>query len=195
MHTAPRWYVEITPRLGVLAGFEQATGVFVNTIPPERAVEFPHGRRRMSVTVTVCTTIDAPPAAVWAAVENIESHTDWMKDAVRITFKSDAAQRSRGRVRVPHARRAALHDRPSSSSRMWRPGEMMGIEHRGAVTGDAEFRLEPDGDERTRFCWEERLRFPWWLGGFVGERVGMPVLRHLWSGNVARLKASIEDAR
>jgi UDPglucose--hexose-1-phosphate uridylyltransferase len=40
VHTAPRWYVEITPRIGVLAGFEQATGVFVNTIPPERAVEF-----------------------------------------------------------------------------------------------------------------------------------------------------------
>ena len=43
VHTAPRWYVEITPRLGVLAGFEQATGVFVNTIPPERAVEFLRG--------------------------------------------------------------------------------------------------------------------------------------------------------
>lgn len=42
VHTAPRWYIEITPRLGVLAGFEQATGVLVNTIPPERAVEFLH---------------------------------------------------------------------------------------------------------------------------------------------------------
>jgi UDPglucose--hexose-1-phosphate uridylyltransferase len=33
----PRWHVEITPRLGILAGFEQATGVFVNTVPPEVA--------------------------------------------------------------------------------------------------------------------------------------------------------------
>jgi UDPglucose--hexose-1-phosphate uridylyltransferase len=40
VHTTPRWYVEITPRLSLLAGFEQATGVFVNTIPPERAVTF-----------------------------------------------------------------------------------------------------------------------------------------------------------
>jgi UDPglucose--hexose-1-phosphate uridylyltransferase len=40
VHMAPRWYVEVIPRLGVLAGFEQTTGVFVNTIPPERAVEF-----------------------------------------------------------------------------------------------------------------------------------------------------------
>jgi UDPglucose--hexose-1-phosphate uridylyltransferase len=46
VHTAPRWYIEITPRLGVLAGFEQATGVFVNTLPPERAVGFLRGAKR-----------------------------------------------------------------------------------------------------------------------------------------------------
>ena len=40
VHTAPRWYIEITPRLAIVAGFEQATGVFVNTIPPEHAVDF-----------------------------------------------------------------------------------------------------------------------------------------------------------
>jgi len=33
------WYVEITPRVSVVAGFEQATGVLVNTVPPEQAAE------------------------------------------------------------------------------------------------------------------------------------------------------------
>ena len=42
VHTAPRWYIEITPRLSVFAGFEQATGIYVNTIPPDRAIEFLH---------------------------------------------------------------------------------------------------------------------------------------------------------
>lgn len=43
VNTAPRvggtghWYVRITPRLTVTAGFEQATGVFVNIEPPEVA--------------------------------------------------------------------------------------------------------------------------------------------------------------
>lgn len=37
VHSVPRWYVEITPRLGKPAGFEQVTGVMVNTVPPERA--------------------------------------------------------------------------------------------------------------------------------------------------------------
>jgi UDPglucose--hexose-1-phosphate uridylyltransferase len=35
--TWPRWHLEITPRLGVIAGFEQATGVLVNTVPPDVA--------------------------------------------------------------------------------------------------------------------------------------------------------------
>jgi len=42
-HTAPpgtepfRWYVEIIPRLSVAAGFEQVTGILVNSMPPEAA--------------------------------------------------------------------------------------------------------------------------------------------------------------
>jgi hypothetical protein len=30
----------------VFAGFEQATGIYVNTIPPERAIEFLHEATR-----------------------------------------------------------------------------------------------------------------------------------------------------
>ena len=43
VHTAPRthapfhWYVEVTPRVSVVAGFEQGTGVLVTTVPPEDA--------------------------------------------------------------------------------------------------------------------------------------------------------------
>jgi UDPglucose--hexose-1-phosphate uridylyltransferase len=43
LRTAPpgrapfHWYVDIIPRLAVVAGFEQATGILVNTVPPELA--------------------------------------------------------------------------------------------------------------------------------------------------------------
>jgi UDPglucose--hexose-1-phosphate uridylyltransferase len=44
IHTAPRearpgfhWYVRITPRLTVTAGFERGTGLYVNIVPPENA--------------------------------------------------------------------------------------------------------------------------------------------------------------
>jgi UDPglucose--hexose-1-phosphate uridylyltransferase len=45
VHTAPRdaepfhWYVEVIPRISVPAGFEQATGIWVNTVPPDQAAE------------------------------------------------------------------------------------------------------------------------------------------------------------
>jgi UDPglucose--hexose-1-phosphate uridylyltransferase len=44
IHTAPpaagpgyHWYVRITPRLTVIAGFERGSGLFVNIVPPEHA--------------------------------------------------------------------------------------------------------------------------------------------------------------
>jgi UDPglucose--hexose-1-phosphate uridylyltransferase len=44
IHTAPpaarpgyHWYVRITPRVTVTAGFERGTGLFVNIVPPEQA--------------------------------------------------------------------------------------------------------------------------------------------------------------
>ena len=45
VHTGPpgagdksfHWYVEVQTRLGVVAGFEQGTGILVNTVPPELA--------------------------------------------------------------------------------------------------------------------------------------------------------------
>ena len=45
--TGPRrWYAEITPRLTVVAGFEQATGVLVNTTPAEHAATLLRSGRR-----------------------------------------------------------------------------------------------------------------------------------------------------
>jgi UDPglucose--hexose-1-phosphate uridylyltransferase len=33
------WYVEVQTRINVVAGFEQGTGILVNTVPPEQAVQ------------------------------------------------------------------------------------------------------------------------------------------------------------
>ena len=47
VHTAPpgtiresfHWYIEVQTRIAVIAGFEQGTGILVNTVPPEVAAE------------------------------------------------------------------------------------------------------------------------------------------------------------
>jgi uncharacterized protein YndB with AHSA1/START domain len=143
------------------------------------------------IRIRVCTTINTPPDVVWRALEDIERHTEWMKDAVTVTFRSEM-HRGVGAEFDCLTRVGPLWNTDHFVVTQWRPGEIMGIEHRGAVKGEAEFRLEPRYGDRTRFCWEERLRFPWWLGGFAGERVGGPVLHHVWKNNVARLKTQIE---
>jgi uncharacterized protein YndB with AHSA1/START domain len=40
----------------------------------------------VTVRIRVCTTIAASPADVWADVEHIERHPEWMADAVRVQF-------------------------------------------------------------------------------------------------------------
>lgn len=143
------------------------------------------------ITIRVCATIDAPLDEVWQAIERIETHTEWMQDAVTITFESEQ------RKGVGTAFACLTRVGPFSTTdhfvvTRWVPPTLMAIEHLGAVKGDADFELRAIDATHTEFCWEEHLRFPWWLAGPLGEQVGRPVLRHIWQGNVSRLKAVVE---
>ena len=101
------------------------------------------------ITVRVCTEIDAPLDQVWAAVERIETHSTWMKDAVRITFESE--QRSGvGAAFECLTRVGPLHTTDHFVVTRWEPPRLMGIDHRGAVTGDADFRLRAVDDDPHR---------------------------------------------
>ncbi len=136
--------------------------------------------------VTVSTTIGAPPERVWADVSDISSHVEWMRDAVSITF--DAPQRQGvGTSFVCATRVGPLRTNDRLRVTEWREGEVIGIRHEGAVTGEGRFTLAPDG-EGTRFTWDEELRFPWWLGGSAGATVATPVLRAVWQRNLDALR-------
>jgi len=143
----------------------------------------------MSARITIETEIPATPDQVWAAVEDLATHTEWMADAERITFVTDQRAgvgtefdcltvvgplRTTDRMRVTE----------------WEPGAVMGIEHRGAVTGSGRFTLEPS-PRGTTFRWSEELTFPWWLGGPIGEVAGKPVLTWVWRRNLDRLRAYV----
>jgi uncharacterized protein YndB with AHSA1/START domain len=148
----------------------------------------------VSVSIHICTTIAASPEAVWHAVERIETHTEWMGDAERITFRGEQ-HAGVGAEFDCLTRIGPLHTTDRFVVTRWDPGAAMGIEHRGAVTGVGEFRLRPVADGlETDFCWDETLTFPWWLGRVVGERLGRPVLTRIWQGNLRRLKAKVESA-
>jgi hypothetical protein len=144
------------------------------------------------IAIRVCTVILAPPDEVWRAVERIESHTEWMQDAVSISFRG-AQREGVGAEFDAETRVGPLRTTDRFVVTRWEPSVAMGISHRGAVTGDGEFVLTAWGDA-TMFCWAEQLRFPWWMGGTAGEQAGKPVLRRIWRQNLARLKHAVEAA-
>ncbi len=143
--------------------------------------------------IAVETDIGAPPEAVWREVEVVERHVDWMADAVAIRMTSP--QRSGVGVSFDCDTKVGpirLTDRMEITE--WDAGRAMGVRHVGLVTGTGRFTLEPlAGGTRTRFRWEEQLRFPWWLGGRLGEVVGGPVMAWIWRRNLRVLKRIVEQ--
>ena len=144
--------------------------------------------------IRVSTLIDAPPARVWDEVRHIDRHVDWMADAASITFTS----RRRSGVgttfdcltRVGPLR---LTDRMEITE--WRDGKLMGVRHVGLVTGSGRFTLTKARGGRTRFTWDERLRFPWWMGGPIGGIAGGRIMKRIWKKNLRVLKALVESGR
>ena len=142
--------------------------------------------------IYVSTVIDASPAEVWAEVESVERHTDWMADAVAIRFVGPQTTGVGTRfVCATKVGPLRLDDRMEITE--WRPQEAMGVHHRGVVTGTGRFTIHRAVGRGTLFAWEEQLRFPWWLGGPVGAAVGAPVLRRVWRRNLATLKDLVES--
>lgn len=141
--------------------------------------------------IRVSTVIDAPPRTVWAAVRDVRSHVAWMEDAVAIRLTSKGKQ-GKGTTfdcdtKVGPFR---LVDRMEVTE--WSEGRAMGIHHVGLVRGSGRFTVRRTPRGRTRFTWEERLRFPWWMGGPTGALLAGPVLRRIWRRNLTNLKRLVE---
>jgi uncharacterized protein YndB with AHSA1/START domain len=144
--------------------------------------------------ISVSIDIDAPVDRVWAVVEAVERHVDWMHDAVAIRFQSDQTRGVGTRFLCDtKVGPIKLVDRMEITE--WQPGRSMGVRHSGLVTGSGMFTLTSiDLDRRTRFTWAEHLVFPWWLGGPVGAAVGgTMVMQPIWRRNLRSLRDLIEQ--
>jgi hypothetical protein len=143
------------------------------------------------VKIRIGTMIDAPPAQTWRVVEQLERHVDWMADAESIRF---VGTQTRGEGTtfdcVTKVGPIRLTDRMTVIE--WEAGKLVGIQHRGVVTGRGRFTLRRRRGGRTWFQWNERLTFPWWMGGPVGAIAAKPVLRRVWRRNLLRLKSIVE---
>lgn len=142
--------------------------------------------------IRVATTIDAPPKSVWASIRDIATHVGWMEDAVAIRFTSDARD-GVGTTFECDTRVGPFRLTDLMEVTEWDERRRMGIRHVGLVTGTGRFTLRKARGNRTRFTWEERLRFPWWMGGPLGGTLGAPLLKRIWRRNLRNLKHQVES--
>jgi hypothetical protein len=146
--------------------------------------------------ISVTADYDAAPDVVWLVVAQVDTHVDWMADAESIRFVTEQTEGVGTRFEcVTHIGPFRVTDRMEITE--WEPGRAIGVRHAGVVTGSGRFTIEPIGDgTRTRFTWDETLRFPWWLGGPLGSAVGgRTALRQIWQGNLRRLRPLVEAPR
>jgi uncharacterized protein YndB with AHSA1/START domain len=144
--------------------------------------------------IYVSTVIDATPERVWAVVEPIEHHVDWMADAVAIRFEGDQ-RRGVGTRFLCDTKVGPLRLTDRMEITEWQPGRAMGVRHTGLVTGTGRFTLDRAVGGGTLFAWEEDLVFPWWMGGpLAGAVGGNVVLKQVWRRNLRELRRLAEAA-
>ncbi len=142
--------------------------------------------------IKVGVKIAALPSDVWEQIQDISSHTQWMRDAESIQFLGHQQQGIGARFACKtKVGPFVLNDVMEVTE--WSPGHKLGVRHTGLVSGEGVFGLSKQPDGTVYFEWKEVLRFPWKLGGVVGEVVAKPVLLAIWKGNLKRLKELVEQ--
>ncbi|MCY4176457.1 MAG: SRPBCC family protein [Acidimicrobiaceae bacterium] len=143
-------------------------------------------------TTRVSIVVQAAPSVVWEDLRHIRRHAEWMSDAESISFVGDASEGVGARFEcVTRLGPLRLIDKMEVTD--WQEEAVLEIRHEGLVTGVGRFELTPvagaGGGQSTRFEWTETLRFPWWMGGPVGESAARPVLRAVWNRNLRSFAA------
>lgn len=137
----------------------------------------------------VVVTIEIPrrPEEVWADIERLETHVEWMADAESIDFET-TQRRGVGTTMRVFTKVGPFRTVDIIRVVGWEPPRSISVLHEGMVTGKGEFTLAPSA-VGTTFAWSEDLIMPWYLGSSVGASVARPVLAAIWRRNLTRLAA------
>lgn len=140
--------------------------------------------------IQVSINLPQPPEVVWADVERLETHVEWMADAESIEFEGEK-RRGVGTTMRVLTKVGPLQTVDVIQVTGWDPPRSIAVRHEGLVTGEGEFTLKP-APTGTRFLWSEELTMPWYFGGALGGFVAKPVLGWVWRRNLQRLAARFD---
>lgn len=137
-------------------------------------------------SITVSVEVAAPPGFVWDHLSDLSSHTEWMSDAVSITFETEQRRGVGARMRVP-TRVGPLRVIDIMEVDRWTEARTIGVRRLGRIGGWGRFDLSPrPGGSRLDLT--ESLRFPWYMGGPLTARLARPVLRRIFAANLRRFR-------
>jgi carbon monoxide dehydrogenase subunit G len=140
--------------------------------------------------VTVIEHFDLDRARLWDALADLESHREWMTDVRELCFLTE--QRS-GVGATYEITVGLLRMRDHIEVITWDRPRELAITHRiGPARGEGRFLLAVDGAE-TRLEWRARFEIPWWAGGRLTERLGVPPTRRLLTRNLGSLRRWLAD--
>ena len=142
--------------------------------------------------ISVETIIEASLEEVWESVANIQSHVNWMDDAVSIDFIGDR-QQGVGTTFDCETKIGPFKLTDRIEITEWVERKTIGVSHKGLVSGSGRFTLLQLDPKRTTFTWEESLVFPFWMGGPLRNPIGKRILESVWKQNLKNLKDLIEN--
>lgn len=141
--------------------------------------------------IVVARVVAQPGAVVWDGLSDLESHVNWMADAVSIEFGSEQRSGPGTSMKV-ETRVGPFRTLDRMDVVGWEEGKAIEVAHTGLVTGRGTLSMEPVEDG-TRVVWDEELRFPWWLGGPITAWLARPVLSRIWRKNLASFEETLSS--
>ena len=142
--------------------------------------------------IAVSRVVAAPREQVWAVLADLGSHGDWMGDARSVVFTTEVTTGVGTRMEV-ETRVGPFHTRDVLEVVGWDEGKTIEVAHHGVIRGRGTLSASAEG-KGTRVTWEEKLVFPWWLGGAVTAWLARPILVATWRGNLRELSKLVESA-
>jgi hypothetical protein len=137
------------------------------------------------VAITVSAHYHVSPAQLWEELRHIDRHVQWMTDAASIEFLGDQREGVNTSFRCV-TKVGPLVTNDLMTVTQWDDDSVMGVSHRGLITGRGTLTLKKQ-DDGTEITWREQLEFPWWMLEPLGAYVAKPVLRGIWSKNLRAL--------
>jgi Polyketide cyclase / dehydrase and lipid transport len=150
--------------------------------------------RGWPVVIELAATMPGPPDVVWRLVTDWETQGDWQLEArdfvVTSTEREGVGVTAEATVSI-----GGITTRDVAEVVAWEPEKLLGIEHRGWVSGQGELHLTPlrssTRPDRTHVYWVERLFPPLGIAGAVGLTAFKPLMSRTFQRDLRVLQGLV----